>query len=141
MARGPKLTTGADKNTHAGSVLSSFTQSRTRWFEDKYYRTLKAGIHNTIVTKQSSRQLENISPYVRSKNVVSVPTATLTMRRCLCCQRRKSGACSKSACWIISPQNIKDGNLNSRQRKTEHGTLCKVKRSMLETIVKPGQYF
>ena len=41
-----KLTTAADKNTYAGLVLSSFAQYRTRWFEKKTLKTLKASVHN-----------------------------------------------------------------------------------------------
>ena len=41
--------TAADKNTYAGLVFSSFTQYRTRWFENKLIRTFKASVHNAMV--------------------------------------------------------------------------------------------
>ena len=72
--RNPKLTTAADKNTYADLVLSSFTQYRTRWFENKYYRTLKASVHNKMVREMGKNVFSLTSEHkiINSARVVQV---------------------------------------------------------------------
>ena len=64
MARGPKLTTAADKNTYAGSVLTPFIRYRKRWFQNKYNKR-----SNQVCTTQRLEKCRKKTVFTHLKSI------------------------------------------------------------------------